>query len=228
MSYVSAIVVAAGKGLRLKSETPKPLININRKPVIIYALGCLNKEPRIKEIIVVANKANVKGIRKAVKKYRINKVKKIILGGKLRQDSVLKGLKAADSGMVLIHDAGRPFIDSKIVRSAIVQAQKSGAAIVGVPVKGTIKVAVSCQLPAVSKTLDRSLLWEIQTPQVFKKEWLLEAYRKFGKIKVTDDSSLIEKLGKKVKIVLGSYSNIKITTPEDLVIAKAIARSRLR
>ncbi|MFH1199004.1 MAG: 2-C-methyl-D-erythritol 4-phosphate cytidylyltransferase [Candidatus Omnitrophota bacterium] len=225
MSSVSAIVVAAGKGLRLKSKTAKPLINIDGKPAIIYALRVLNKEPRVKEIIIAANPDNIQGIRKVVKKYRINKAKKIILGGARRQDSVFNGLKVAEGDMVLIHDAGRPFIDSKIVRFSIAQAQKSGAAIVGVPVKATIKAVGSSQALVVRATLDRSRLWEIQTPQVFNKDLLLEAYRKFGNEKVTDDASLVEKLGKKVKIVLGSYNNIKITTPEDLVLAQAIAKN---
>lgn len=225
MKFVTAIVVAAGDGLRLKSKIPKPLVGINNKPAIIYSLGVLAKEPAVKEIIVAANLANIKDIQKVVKKYKIAKVKKIILGGALRQDSVFNGLRLASGDIVLIHDAARPFIDRKIVSSAIIQARESGAAIVGVPVKATIKLVVSRSgRPVASQTLDRNKLWEIQTPQVFKKDLLLAAYKKFGKTKVTDDSSLVEKLGKKVKIVLGEYRNIKITTPEDLILAEAIAK----
>ncbi len=225
MKSVAAIVVAAGKGLRLKSKIPKPLVNINNKPAIIYSLQVLSREPRIKEIIIAANLANIKDIQKVVKKYKISKVKKIILGGARRQDSVFNGLRLAGGDIVLIHDAARPFIERKIVSSAIAQAQKTGAAIVGVPVKATVKAVGSSQGLVVRATLDRSRLWEIQTPQVFKKELLLAAYRKFGNTKVTDDASLVEKLGQKVRIVLGEYKNIKVTTPEDLILAEAIAKS---
>jgi 2-C-methyl-D-erythritol 4-phosphate cytidylyltransferase len=126
-----------------------------------------------------------------------------------------------NSDWVLIHDSARPFIDRKFITEVIMAAKKTGAAITGVPIKATIKSIKSGGL--VDRTLDRSNLWEIQTPQVFKKELILKAYKEFSKRNVTDDSSLVEKLGKKVKIVPGSYENIKITTKEDLLFAQAIA-----
>ncbi|MBU1906356.1 MAG: 2-C-methyl-D-erythritol 4-phosphate cytidylyltransferase, partial [Candidatus Omnitrophica bacterium] len=129
---------------------------------------------------------------------------------------------------VLIHDAARPFVNKKTVNALIKEAQRFGAAITGVPVKDTVKEAVSYQHSAISrnivkKTLRRENLWAIQTPQVFKKDLILRAYKKFGHLDVTDDAMLVEKLGVKVSIVLGAYKNIKITTAEDLRVATCLA-----
>jgi len=211
--------------LRFKSRLSKPLIKVNSKPIIIRCLGILSKHPYIEDIIVVANSKNSISITREIKQYRIKKIKDIVLGGRLRQNSVINGLKAMDmrTGLVLIHDAVRPFIDKDMVSSVIKEASRYGAAIVGAPVKDTVKKVKTKFV--VEKTLNRKSLWEVQTPQVFKKELILEAYERFGDIEVTDDASLVEKLGAKVKIVRGSYNNIKITTPEDLILAEAIAKN---
>jgi 2-C-methyl-D-erythritol 4-phosphate cytidylyltransferase len=221
---VCAIALAAGFGLRFKSKIPKILAEINSKPILIHSLLTLSRHPFIQEIIVVVNSKNSKSIIGKIRQYRIGRVSRIVEGGKRRQDSVLNGLKALSSraNLVLIHDAVRPFIDKNTISAVIEEAKNCGAAIVGVPVKATIKEVAGKII--VKKTLDRNNLWEIQTPQVFKKEIILKAYEKFGDIDVTDDSALVEKLGKKVSVVLGSYNNIKITTPEDLVIAEAIVK----
>lgn len=222
--HVSAIVLAAGRGLRLKLRTPKPLVKINSKALVVYCLDTLSSHPLIKDIIVAANPKNLKAIGRAIKQYRIKKVRHIVLGGRLRQDSVANALKAVDkrADLVLIHDAVRPFISKEAVSAAVKTAAKYGAGIVGVPVKATIK-KISGKL-RVEKTLDRKNLWEIQTPQVFKKDLLLKAYKKFANHQVTDDAMLLEKSGVKVRLVLGSYFNIKVTTPEDLILAEAISR----
>lgn len=232
--FVSAVVVAAGKGLRLKSKISKPLIRIKSKPLIIHSLEFLNKYHLIKEIIVVANPENAGEIINKIKRHKIDKIKNVVLGGLKRKDSVYNGLKATDecADMVLIHDSARPFIDDKILGQVIKQAKKYGAAVVGVPVKATIKQVHSPQSTVhsnfiVKKTLDRENIWEIQTPQVFRRELILEAYKKFGNENVTDDAMLIEKMGVRVAVVFGSYNNIKITTPEDLVIAEAIAEKKI-
>jgi 2-C-methyl-D-erythritol 4-phosphate cytidylyltransferase len=225
---VTAVVLAAGKGQRLGFQFSKPLIKIDSRPLITYCLNIFNKHPDIKDIIIVANKNNLKNILSLVKRYKINKIKNIILGGKRRQDSVLCGLKEATSDFVLIHDAARPFLNQKSISLVIKEAKKSGAAILGVPVKATVKEVTSHQSPVTScivkSTLNRENLWEAQTPQVFKKDLILKAYHKFSKSLFTDDASLVEKLGRKVKLVMGSYLNIKVTTPEDLILAKAILR----
>jgi 2-C-methyl-D-erythritol 4-phosphate cytidylyltransferase len=229
--YVSAIVAGAGKGVRLGSKTPKALSRLNARPLIIYSLQALQKHPLIKEIVVVVNPDFRKTAVSRIKKYRITKVTRVVNGGSRRQDSVYQGLEATDAraDLVLIHDACRPFVDKKMISGTIKEAKTSGAAIAAVPVKATIKSVV--RIPSsvvrkfvVEKTLSREGLWEIQTPQVFKKELILKAYKKFGKHDVTDDAMLVEKLGRKVGVVFGSYDNIKITTPEDLIFAKAILK----
>ncbi len=234
--YISAVVVAAGKGLRLGSKTSKPLIRIKSKPLIIYSLEVLNKYGLIKEIIVVVNSQNYQEIINKIKQYKISKITDVVLGGTKRKDSVYNGLKAVNkrTDFVLIHDAARPFINNAILSSVIQHAKKYGAAIVGVPVKATIKQVTRAQEHkgargfVVDKTIDRENLWEVQTPQVFKKDLLLEAYDNFRDIDVTDEAMLLEKMGVKVGIVFGSYDNIKITTPEDLIIAEAILNNKLR
>jgi 2-C-methyl-D-erythritol 4-phosphate cytidylyltransferase len=220
---LSAIIVAAGQGKRLKAALSKPLVKIGKIPAIAYSLSALNKHPGIDEIIVVVNVKNHQAVSRIIKDYSFKKVKSLVLGGKLRQDSVYNGLKKINrnSDWVLIHDSARPFIDRKAITEVILAAKKTGAAILGVPVKATIKSIKSGGL--VDRTLNRANLWEIQTPQVFKKELIFRAYKEYSKMNVTDDASLVEKLGKKVKIVSGSYENIKITTKEDLLFARAIA-----
>ncbi len=224
--YVSAIVVAAGKSKRFGGKVSKALLKLNSKPVIAYSLDVLSEHRKINEIIVVGNPANIKSLSDIIKKNKIRKAKKIVLGGKERQDSVYNGLRAINpkADFILIHDAARPFITKGLVSLVIEEAQKSKAAIVGVPVKSTIKEVKSKTGLIVRRTLNRNNLWEIQTPQVFSKEIILKAYKDFGQSSATDDASLVEKAGKKVKMVLGAHHNIKITTPEDLIIAKGIAK----
>jgi 2-C-methyl-D-erythritol 4-phosphate cytidylyltransferase len=232
--HVTAVVLAAGRGLRLKSKIPKPLFELGAKPVIIYSLLVLSQHRYIKDIVLVVNGQNKNKILRQLRCHRIDRIARVVEGGVRRQDSVLNGLKAINSrtDFVLIHDGVRPFIEEETVSAVIKAARKTGAAIVGVPVKATIKKVKKSQShkvtksPVVEKTLDREQLWEIQTPQVFRKDLILEAYRRFSNIDVTDDATLVEKLGCKVSVIPGTYNNIKITTPEDLVIAQAILKSK--
>jgi 2-C-methyl-D-erythritol 4-phosphate cytidylyltransferase len=222
--HVTAIVVAAGRGVRFKSKISKPLVTIDRRPVILYSLRTLSAHPYVKDIIVVVNAGNKKRIAAAIRRHRIGKIARLVLGGPLRQDSVRNGLRVLSSraDLVLIHDAARPFIDAGMVSAVIQKARTSGAAVAAVPVKATIKRARNRQ---VKETVDRRNLWEIQTPQVFKKDLILRAYRKFGSKSVTDDAALVEKLKAPVDLVMGSYFNIKLTTPEDLSLAEGIIRT---
>lgn len=224
MTHVTALVLAAGEGVRFKSRIPKPLVKINSKPLIIHSLLTLCGHQAIRDIIVVVNPGNQQRIVKSIKLFNIKKVIAVVQGGRRRQDSVCQGLKALDrhTDLVLIHDAARPFIDRRGISSAISEAGKTGAAILGVPVKDTIKEVFSSKI--VKRTLKRKDLWQIQTPQVFKKDIILKAYKRFAKTDVTDDASLVEKLGIKVSVLPGSYRNIKITTVEDLALAEAILR----
>lgn len=223
---LSAIILAAGQGKRLKAAVPKPLVEIGNRPTITYSLSTLDKHPDIDEIIVVLSAENRSQVTKIIKSYAFKKIKSFILGGKRRQDSVYNGLKeiSLNADWVLIHDAARPFVDRAEITKLISAAKKTGSAILAVPVKATIKSIKNRRW--VDRTLDRTNLWEIQTPQVFRKELLLKAYKKYFKMNVTDDASLVEKLKKEIKIVPGSYKNIKITTFEDLLFAQAIIQRK--
>ncbi|MDD5097344.1 MAG: 2-C-methyl-D-erythritol 4-phosphate cytidylyltransferase [Candidatus Omnitrophica bacterium] len=220
---VSAILLAAGKGKRLKLLISKPLVKIGKQPAITYSLKQLDRHPDIDEIILVVNSGNQAAIARSIKPYCFKKIKCLVLGGSRRQDSVYNGLKVIDrnSKWVLIHDYARPFIGRDAITEVIKQAKKHKAAIVAVRPKATIKLGHGNM---VRQTLDRDKLWEIQTPQVFSKQLLLKAYNKYIQENFTDDAGLIEKLGKPVKIVLGHYANMKITTAEDLLLAQLIVK----
>lgn len=238
-----AIVASAGRGRRLKSATRKPYLKIKNIPILALTLKALAGSKKINSIIVVVNRLDQDRCRGLIKQYGVKKIKAIVRGGAKRPESVQNGLNALDkdTDVVLIHDGVRPFISEDMINKSIEGAKKFGACVVGVPVKATIKAVASCPCPpfgrqngrrelpvaskrffVVEKMLDRKKLWEIQTPQAFKKGLILNAYKKFGKIDATDDAMLVEKMSRKVKVITGSYKNIKITTPEDLIFAKAI------
>jgi len=183
-----------------------------------WTLSVFQKTKAIDEIILVVNaeeKIHTKGL-------KFSKIKKIVAGGRERQASVYNGLKALpeNTGIVVIHDGARPFVSPAMIEAAIEQAKKHGAVVVGVPVKDTIKL-VNPKTKTVIRTLPRDRVWAAQTPQVFKRDLIMKAYQKYGKQKVTDDAMLVEKMGKQVKMLIGSYLNLKITTPEDLLLAEA-------
>jgi len=224
---VAAIVAAAGKGERLKSKVHKPFVALGKDPILLHALRVLDKSNLIGEIIVVAHQADLPKARLLLKKAKLKKFKDIVAGGKRRMDSVKNGLAAVseDADYVIIHDGCRPFIDNKMISSVLDAAEIFGAAIVGVPVKPTIKETEKGNF--VAATLKREVLVDVQTPQAFRKDILLRAYdRAFAEgaegADATDDAALVERLGIKVKVVDGSYRNIKITTPEDLRYAKML------
>ncbi|MEW6008978.1 MAG: 2-C-methyl-D-erythritol 4-phosphate cytidylyltransferase [Candidatus Omnitrophota bacterium] len=225
---VVAIILAAGEGRRLKSDRPKIFVNIEDKPILLFSLAALSHHPFINEIILVSNRKTIQAVSTFVKKFKFFKVKYIILGGPTRKDSVANGLKFVEADknkIILVHDAARPFIEGRLVTRLIKDAFKFKAAIPAVPVKATIKSAkYKNNILYVGKTLPRQNLWEVQTPQAFRSDLLKEAYFRLGDLSVTDDAQLLEKLGIKPKIVLGSYSNIKITTFEDLIFAKELAK----
>lgn len=222
---VVAVVVSAGLGKRLNKKIPKPLIALNGKPILIHTLENLSHVKLISEIILVVNKNYLNAFRKKIRQFGLGKVKKIVIGGKTRGKSVFKGLKAIEGNcdVVLIHDAVRPFVEENLVKKIISASFKYGAAILAVPLKPTIK-KVDLKRKEIVETVERENLWEAQTPQAFKKYLILNAYKKIRDFNFTDDASLLEKMGKKVKIVSGSYKNIKITTPEDLEFAKVILK----
>ncbi len=222
---VQAIIPAAGTGTRLNAKNNKPLVLLQRKPLFVHALSVFEKCSLIDSVIIVANQGNVARFERISKRYHLRKVKKVVPGGKRRCDSVGEGLKALDedTDTVVIHDGVRPLVSGKIIAEAIRLCLKSAAVTVAVPLKPTIK-KVDLPTMTVDATLARDTLWEVQTPQVFKKELILRAHREFKGGDPTDDAAMVEALGQKVKVLKGDYRNIKITTPEDLVLAEALLK----
>jgi len=226
---VGAIIVAAGKGKRMREGYNKQYILLKDKPILVHTLEVFNSSKEIDYIILVVPKDEILYCkREIIEKYNIDKVLFVVAGGEERQDSVYEGLKriATDTKIVVVHDGARPFVDDDIINRSIREAEYNGAAVVAVPVKDTIKV-VNNELEIVS-TPNREHLWSIQTPQVFDSTLLKKAYDEGIRncIRATDDATLVESLGHRVKIVLGSYENIKITTPEDINIAEQILLKR--
>lgn len=224
-SYCTAIVLAAGSGKRMGTTTHKKYLLMGGHPVLFYSLRTFQESEFIDEIILVTGKDEQEYCRKEiVDHYGFTKVSRIVEGGAERFNSVWNGLQVIKrKGYVYIHDGARPFIDEGIIERAYECVCKSDACIAGMPVKDTIKIVNERQ--RVESTPDRATLWAIQTPQVFSADLLLEAYGKLMKqnlIQVTDDAMAVEKmLNHEVRVFTGKYENIKITTPEDLVIAEA-------
>lgn len=223
MEHITAIVLAAGKGSRMQSDIPKQFMMIEEKPLLYYSLRAF-EESRVDDIIVVSNEEYVEYCtQNIIEKYRIGKVKKIVTGGSQRYWSVWNGLQQCkEADYVLIHDAARPCLTQKMIEDSIAEVKKSDACTVGVPVKDTIKVVNEKQEGI--ETPKREMLWQVQTPQSFKCKDIVSAYEKMkvsGESDFTDDTMIMERyLGKKTKIIMGDYCNIKVTTPEDLQVAK--------
>lgn len=226
----TAIVLAAGQGKRMNSQIQKQFLELGGYPVVYYALRCFQESPLITEIILVTGKENVSYCEKeVVEKYGFSKVSAVTAGGKERYDSVYAGLLACGScDYVFIHDGARPFIDAGILERGLEGAKKTGACVVGMPSKDTVKIADADGF--VAETPNRSCVWNIQTPQIFSYKIIREAHesiRRKDMSAITDDAMVVEQeAGIKVNLVEGSYQNIKLTTPEDLLIAEAFLAKR--
>ena len=218
-----AIVLAAGQGKRMQSKVQKQFLLIKDKPVLYYTLSAFENSPVITDIILVTGKDEIEYCqREIVEKYDFNKVRKIVAGGKERYHSVHEGLQAvADTEYAFIHDGARPFVDNEIIERVYAAVKEHKACVVGMPVKDTIKIADEAGFAA--QTPDRKKVWQVQTPQTFEFQLIKEAYEKLlieEPEGITDDAMVVETMtDHKVKLVEGSYRNIKITTPEDLEIA---------
>ena len=227
----AAIVLAAGRGSRMKSKIQKQYLLLKGKPVLYYSLKAF-EESFIDEIILVTGEEEIEYCRKEiVEKYGFTKVSHIVTGGKERYHSVFCGLQAlTDCDYVFIHDGARPFVTEQMLERAYETVQKEHACVVGMPVKDTIKLADENGFA--KETPRRDLLWMIQTPQVFSYALVKSAYASFLEreqellaqgIKMTDDAMVVETFTDTgIRLVEGSYENIKITTPEDLRIAEAL------
>jgi 2-C-methyl-D-erythritol 4-phosphate cytidylyltransferase len=225
-----AIIPAAGKGLRLQSEIPKPYLALGKdKPLLAYTLEVFENCPDIDKVyVVVAQEQISRCEQEVIQRYRLRKVERLIVGGKLRQASVYNGLQALteDTELVLVHDGARPLVSAQLISRCILKARKWGAAIAALPVFDTIKQVTpeGC----IEQTISRDRLWAAQTPQVFTCRLLKQAFSKaiqdgfWG----TDEASLVERLGHNIKIVKGEVYNIKITAPEDVFFAEAVLSIR--
>ena len=220
---ISAIILAGGKGKRMGQDISKQFIELNHKPVLYYTLKKFINNKNINNIILVVSKDDYDYCKNEVlKKYDL-KVNKIVLGGKERQDSVYNGIQSLEeTEIVLIHDGARPFISDKIINDGIEFAKEFGAAAPGVMPKDTIKIKDDNNFSV--NTPNRKDLVSIQTPQIFRYEVIKECHeiiKENGDI-VTDDTMVVEKFGHKVYLYDGEYTNIKITTPEDLILAEKL------
>lgn len=218
----AAVIVAGGVGNRMKSDVPKQFIEVMGKPIISYTINALSKCEDIDEIIIVTLPEYLVYCGDVVKNFGFEKVTKIVSGGKTRQESVRNGLKelSDDVDIVAIHDGARPLIDVKTISECIKNAVKFGCSAPGVKIKDTVKSSDDDGF--IERTVSREKLWLIQTPQVFKKEIICSLHFADTENGATDDCSLAENGGYKVKIVEGSYENIKITTPQDIYIMKGL------
>ena len=232
MKKYAAIVLSAGSGSRMKSDIPKQYLPLIEKPVIYYSLMAFQNSP-VDEIILVSGANDIEYCRKEiVERYGLSKVTRIVAGGKERYDSVYEGLCATDAEYVLIHDGARPVLTSHLIDRMIQGVENTGACIAAMPVKDTIKL--SDEHKQVASTPDRKHLWMVQTPQCFARTLLEESYeilkckQKAGEKvpDITDDAMIVEyATGKKITLVEGAYTNLKITTPEDLAVAEIFLKS---
>ncbi|WP_075980292.1 2-C-methyl-D-erythritol 4-phosphate cytidylyltransferase [Bacillus massilinigeriensis] len=225
MAY-QVIIPAAGQGKRMGAGKNKLLLEINDTPIFILTLSIFEKDDRCDGIFLAIHPDDRTLFQSLIKRYHITKVRGLVLGGKERQHSVYAALKEIkQEGIVLVHDAARPFIDLPLISKLIDTAEKEDAAILAVPVKDTVKKVFNNQ---VVETIERSSLWAVQTPQAFRMSLLLQAHKKAEEEGFigTDDASLVEQIPHSIAIVEGNYDNIKLTTPEDLYFAEAILRKR--
>lgn len=229
-----AILLAAGRGSRMGSETEKQFLELGDKPLLYYSLKAFETSEVIDQVIIVTNKERIAYVEKAiVSNFHFTKVTAVIPGGSERYLSVWGGLKHIKSenkkrGYVFIHDSARALINTDIVKRAYEGVREYQACVVGMPAKDTIKIAGSDGF--VESTPSRDKVWIIQTPQVFTLDSAYRAYEALIKENisdVTDDAMVVEKMLKiPIKLIKGSYENIKITTPEDLKVAESILEAR--
>jgi 2-C-methyl-D-erythritol 4-phosphate cytidylyltransferase len=229
MSKVTVLIPAAGMGKRMGKAMAKQFLLLGDKPLLAHTLLAFQRAPEIDEIIPILSREDIECcLRDVIERYQIAKVKTLVVGGKERQDSVLHGLQKIekDSAVVLVHDGVRPFVTADMIRDTVDLANKGECIAVGVPIKDTIKEVDENKI--VRRTLERGSLWAIQTPQAFPVKILRRAYEESYKQKRygTDDATLVELTGGTVRVIMGSYENIKITTPEDLILAEEILKRR--
>jgi len=224
----SAIVVAAGRGSRMGADVPKQFLKLAGKPMLLYALELFESMPEIGEIVLVTGEDEIERCEALCAAHGLRKVRRVAAGGTERQQSVHRGLAAASGEWVLVHDAARPLVTAEAVRRCIAAAEASGAAALAVPVKDTIKIVDKGG--RITATPERRTLRAVQTPQAFRRELLLACHERAARdgFAATDDAMVVERYGHPVATAEGEYSNIKITTPEDLALAEWLLRTGRR
>ncbi len=224
---IGVIIPAAGRGKRMKANINKQYLKINSIPIIVHTLELFAHDSRIRDIVLVVKDTEVSYCKeKILKKYKFNNIN-IVAGGETRRESVFAGLMAFSPAIdyVIIHDGARPLLPREVIDRVIDNLGNYKAITTAVKVKDTIKIKDKNNF--VSRTLTREKLVAIQTPQAFSYNLIKEAHKKIPEgVRVSDDASLVEKLGEPVKIIKGSYQNIKITTPDDLTYARLILENR--
>lgn len=218
------IFLAGGMGTRMRGTVPKQYLLVHNKPLALYSFETLASLPEVREFVVVCEPQ----YRQLFQSYAEEKklTLKFAYPGARRQDSVFNGMQCLEeNSLVCIHDSARPLVEASAIRATVRAAEIDGAAVVGVKAKSTIKVCDENQI--VMNTPNRDCLWEVQTPQVIRLNLLKEGflYAERHQLTVTDDVSLVELLGKPVKVVEGAYSNIKVTIPEDLILVEQLIKN---
>lgn len=234
--HCTAVVLAAGKGTRMGTSVAKQYLDLGGRPVVAYALEAFEQSPLIDDILLMVGAGQQEYCEKElVQRYGWKKVKKICVGGRERYESVCRAIEVLmespeignRDGYVFIHDGARPFLTEDIIRRTFQAVQQFHACVAGMPVKDTIKLTDA--QGNIVQSPDRSLVWQAQTPQAFSVPLLAEAFRRLMEgdpSGITDDAMVVEsQMGTVVRMVEGSYQNIKITTPEDLAVAESILRS---
>lgn len=229
MQNYDVVIPAAGQGKRMGAGVNKQFLELSGIPLIVHTVRFFEKDEACRRIVLVANPDECQTMERIVEQYDLSKVIAVIKGGKERQNSVYNGLTYFNDHeqIVLVHDGARPFLTNDMVARLVSKASEMGAAVTAVRVKDTIK---RVQDGKVIDTLKREELWSIQTPQAFKLHILKLAYMKAEEAGLigTDDASLVEWLGYDVHLIEGDYKNIKLTTPDDLLVAEAIMQERKR
>ncbi|MCK9410310.1 MAG: 2-C-methyl-D-erythritol 4-phosphate cytidylyltransferase [Bacteriovoracaceae bacterium] len=222
--FTSVIIPAAGFGERMGATIGKQFLMVNDKPILVHTLERFERSTDIQEIVLATQRSSFPIIEEIRQKYSLSKLQSPVEGGQRRQDSIANALKQIDARaeIIVVHDAVRPFVHLKEISQSIETARFFGASIVAVRAKDTMKLASTDG--RVERTLNRSSLWSVQTPQTFQRKILVDAYEFAEKhnIVATDDSFLVEQIGISPIIVEGSYENIKITTPDDLLLAELL------
>ncbi len=225
---VTAIIVAAGKSERMGTGTDKAFLSLGPKPVIAWSLLAFESCTDIDQIVLVVRKDQISAAKAVLRMFGISKVKAVVAGGQKRQNSVMNGLKEIDSDtrLVVVHDGARPCVTPATISETVKQARRLGAVAVGRRIWDTVKFVEKGSI--VTRTEDRSKLWAVQTPQAFNAQLIRRAYAEAEKAKVdvTDDASAVELIGEPVKIYETNVPNLKITTVEDLQLAKAVVMNR--